>query len=76
MKDIWRKDLDNISLKRIDVRSGILQILGPQPSFGEPWPCLTIFGNSMGWSKTRCLGEAEIAGSRPLLRDFWGLGFM
>jgi hypothetical protein len=51
-------------------------IVGPRPSFGEPWSCLTIFGTSTGWSKMERPGEAEIAGSRPLLWDFWGLGFM
>jgi hypothetical protein len=29
------------------------------------WSCLTIFGTSIGWSKTTHLGEAEIMGSLP-----------
>jgi hypothetical protein len=47
--------------------------VGPRPSFGEPLSCLAIFGTSIGWSKMECPGEAEITGSRPLLRVFWGI---
>jgi hypothetical protein len=42
----------------------------------EPWSCLTIFGTSTGWSKTKHLGKAEIARSRPFCRIFGILGFM
>jgi hypothetical protein len=45
--------------------------VGPRPIFGEPWSCLTIFGTSTGWLKTEHPGKAEIAGSHPLLWDFW-----
>jgi hypothetical protein len=27
--------------------------VGPRPSFGEPWSCLTIFGTSTGWLKMK-----------------------
>jgi hypothetical protein len=35
------------------------------------WSCLTIFGTSTSWSKTKHPGEAEITGSRPFLQAFW-----
>jgi hypothetical protein len=40
------------------------------------WSCLTIFGTSIGWSKTKRPGRAKITGSRPFCGLFWILGFM
>jgi hypothetical protein len=34
--------------------------VGPRPSFGEPWSCLTIFGTSTGWSKMKFPGKEKI----------------
>jgi hypothetical protein len=49
----------------------ILESVGPRPSFGETWSCLTIFGTSTGYLKTERPSDAKIAGSRPLFMGFW-----
>jgi hypothetical protein len=51
-------------------------IVVPQPSFGEPWLCLTTFWDFDKPVEDKAPGKAEIAGSHPPFTRFLGLGFM
>jgi hypothetical protein len=45
-------DISTSALYKSYLYSGRIHV--PQPSFGEPWSHLTIFGTSTGWLKTKC----------------------
>jgi hypothetical protein len=71
-----KKKPEDQNPKKGNSSHALISIVGPQPSFGQPWLCLTIFLGPRQDVRRRSARQSRDRGISPHFVRFFGLGFM